>query len=117
MDPHVAQPDAPATSPDGRYVLSLLTGRDPTGAFLRVQVAEVGAGGASAVFTSDELWYTRHRTVVGWGDLGGVWVYSGDVGVTVYTEDPPGTWTGRTWKAGAPGAPDWLRDAAPMLFR
>ena len=115
--PLIAQPDAPATSPDQRHVLSTIAGQDPSGEFIRIEVAAVSPSGAVPVFTSEELWYSRHRTVAGWDEQGAVWVYSGDVGVTVYSEATPGIWTPRTWTAGQTDAPDWLRTTAPVLFR
>jgi hypothetical protein len=83
-----------ATSPSGRYVLTV-TAPDPTDHHLLSFRIDDARG--TARYEPAERWADRHRLYFVWDDADRLWSYSSDVGTDVWEHQPDGAWTSRPW--------------------
>src|SRR5688572_12351024 len=96
-EPSPASPGHDLPSPSGKYVLHVDEQRDAGGPFWRVVIRDAAGKTENADNTP---YYLRHRTYVLWAeDSDEAWIYSGDVGVTVWELDESGAWRSRPWSA------------------
>lgn len=110
----IALPGSPSTSPSGTYRLSVFDDADADGHPMQGFRIEDASG--RVVLAPDERWSTRHRLYMLWGDDDSVWVYSSDVGTSIWIR------SGSAWQASDYAShrdqrpPRFLIDTVPKLF-
>jgi hypothetical protein len=107
-------PGAPHTSPSGHYRLVIFDDQDAGGYPTQGLRVEDSAG--RTVLAPPQRWSPRHRLYFLWGEGDRVWVYSGDVGTSIW--EPAGdTWHEIDY-ANQQGRrpPEFLRQKLPRDF-
>ena len=104
-NPSFATPDNPVSSPSGEFVMEIEPGFEGEVYINRFHVlTEAG----ETVFVATRAYRTRDRLYFCWDDSDNIWVYSGDVGTSVWVKDE------LVWTEEAPGTramPPALREA------
>lgn len=77
-------------SRSGTYVVSLVEEEDGQGRWVRFEVRERDPD--RRVFLSPRRWAARHRTEYAFDDADRVWLYSSDVGTSVWRHVAGDTW-------------------------
>lgn len=89
----IAQYEKPAVSPSGKYQLKVLKGNDGRSAFQRFEIYEINhRDDISLLYSCQDQYYLRFRTVFLWDNFDRVWVYSGDVGTFFWQQKDDGSW-------------------------
>jgi hypothetical protein len=81
-----ATPDNPVSSPSGNYVLTVESGFNDNVYNNHFVVYEAGDN-APLVFASDKEYRTRDRLYFLWDENDNIWVYSGDIGITLWQKE------------------------------
>lgn len=114
MPVDVATTETSLQSPSGRYLLHVNevdVGND-TMQFFDIQLPD-----GSVVFTAAEQYSKRHRTFFVWDEADRVWVYSGDVGTYVWTnQGDPAQWSVQSYRESGLPAPQVLKDLRPGYY-
>lgn len=110
----VATPGSPKISPSGQYKLVVFEAKDRGGFPMNGFRIEDLSG--NVLFTSEQHWSTRHRLYFLWDAENRVWVYSSDVGTSIW-ELADGRWQRKDHDAQAGlKPPDFLKRAVPRQF-
>ena len=81
-----ATPDNSVISPSGDYVLKIENGFDDS-VYTNRFLIYASVDDASLVFKSVKNYRTRDRLYFLWDEKDNVWVYSGDIGATLWSKD------------------------------
>jgi hypothetical protein len=109
-----AAPGEPKLSPSGKYRLLVFDDRDAGGNPSRGFRVEHRDG--QEILAPSERWSLRHRLYFLWGEGDRVWVYSGDVGTSIWE------WSDGMWRSidyvsqRGRGPPEFLRRTLPRDF-
>jgi len=111
----IALPGSPATSPSGAYRLIVIDDTDAEG--YPIQGFRVEDANGRGVLAPDERWSTRHRLYMLWGDEDSVWVYSSDVGTSIWIRSD-NTWRSIDYASHRDQRPPrFLIETLPKLFK
>lgn len=107
----IALVDQPATSPSGRYLLSVVA-RDMERPYeLAFTITDTRG---EFLYSSEKIFDNRSVTSFLWGDEDRVWVYSGDVGTYFWQQgDSEMDWQVATYARSEVPAPDYLKKIRP----
>ena len=107
----IALENQPATSPSGRFLLSIVA-RDKERPYqLGFTITDTEG---ELLYSSDKTFDNRSVTIFLWGDEDRVWVYSGDVGTYFWQQvDSKMDWQVATYARSEVPAPDYLKEIRP----
>lgn len=105
-----ATPAASLLAPSSRYRLVVFNEDQGQTQGFRIEDA---AG--VVVLHPKERWSTRHRLYFLWDSSDRVWVYSGDVGTSIWEQVGAG-WQQRSYAGSGLPAPAFLRRTVPKIF-
>lgn len=113
-DPFVAKPDAPASSPSGKFQLSVLV--DRSAGYQRFVIHSRNRTDGTPLFTCPDSFSIHHTTFFLWDQADRVWVYSGDVGTFFWEHAADGAWNRSTYADSNVAAPAFLKRERPQQF-
>lgn len=99
----------PSWSPSGEY--QLIVGADTPGSTAHFYLTNRQG---VRVFTAADRFDLRHNTYFFWDKDDQVWVYSGDLGLFIWRNDPKSGWTRRAYEKGRDALPSYLQEHLDM---
>ena len=115
LPPEVATEERMAVSPSGLYGLQIIRvdeGLVPLGRFQIFSTDNPD----HIIYTQSEKYDLRHTTFFVWDGQNRVWVYSGDVGTSIWTEQGDGEWISQLYYNSGLIAPPFLQEIRPKRF-
>lgn len=100
-----ATPENPVASPSGHYVLTIQSGYSEV--YYNQFVVVTQSDSEQTIFNSDTPYRTRDMLYFCWDSDDNIWVYSGDIGITLWRFDE----ANRTWKEEYPA-----KDSPPEIL-
>ena len=107
----IALESQPATSPSGRFILSIVARDSERPYELDFTITDTRG---ELLYSSDKTFNNRSVTIFLWDDEDRVWVYSGDIGTYIWQQgDTETEWQSEAYAHSNVPAPDYLKEIRP----